>query len=137
MRIIALGAGQRLGLSVVRIDARIILETYSAINKSKNKDIITIFPPSYQDLNQPGVCYTAEGATIVSLYAPCILSIENIDSIIFSESTGAEFQTQNEENEIQEIFAACLSRFFDDLWSSIADSAKSRSENGVSSGEKR
>ena len=137
MRLIALGAGQRLGLSVVLLDVRIIVEAFASGYKNKKKEFVPVFPPSYQDLHSPGVCYTADGATIVNLYSPCLLCIENIDAMIFPDASADSSQPQSEENEIQEILAACLGLFFDNLWSAIADSAKSKNEICESRGERR
>ena len=127
MRIIFLGAGQKLGLNVVTIDAKTIYDMYST--GTQNKDSINLFPLSYQNNSTPGMTNTANGRVIVDIYSPCILLIENMDSIIFpTENSEENSQVQNEENEIQEIFAKILEKFLDNLWVGIADAARERFE---------
>ena len=122
MRIIAVGAAQKLGINVVTLDARIIFDTYSST--FQNKNMINSYPLTYQDAKRPSKSNTADGTKIVNLFAPCILLIENFDSMIFSNQSNENAQAQNEENEIQEVFSTVLNYFFENLWSAMALNAK-------------
>lgn len=124
MRIICLGAGQKLGINVVRLDARIIFETYSS--SVQNKESLSSYPITYQDIYNCSKSNTADGSTIVYLFSPCILLIENFDSIVFPNQSNEASQAQNEENEVQEIFSVILNNFFENLWLAISSNVKNK-----------
>lgn len=131
MRNIVLSSSKKLGICSVTIDARIIFEKFA--NQSA-KDYSSSFPPSLQDNTRPGCCNIADAELIVKQYSPCMLLIENLDSMIYGgggNSGDPSSQTMNEENEFQEIFAVTLGKFLKTLWAAVSDSAKEKEKNCV------
>lgn len=126
MRTIVLRTSQRLGMCAVSLDARMIFENYS---DEKSRNYSNSFPSSFQEKNRLGQCNTVDVATIVRLFSPCILIIENLDALIYGGISGEpNSQAQNEENEFQEVFAVILSKFLSNLQGAIAESARAKSD---------
>lgn len=124
MRAIVLGASRMLGICAVTIDARIIFESMA---QTTSVECSSSFRQTFQNRDRPGFCNTADGSTIVQLYSPCMLFIENLDSLIFGGIAGdPNSQAQNEENEFQEVFAIILNKFLNSLSSAVADSTRSK-----------
>ena len=130
MRTIALRTSQRLGMCSVTLDARMLFEYYS---DEKTRNHSSSFPSSFQEKDRSGLCNTVDVTTIVRLFSPCILIIENLDALIYGGLSGEpNSQAQNEENEFQEIFAVILSKFLDNLQAAIAESARAKREEAES-----
>ena len=126
MRTIVLRTSQRLGMCSVTIDARMLFENYT---DEKSRNFSSSFPSSFQEKNRSGMCNTVDVTTIVRLFSPCILIIENLDALIYGGiSEEPNSQAQNEEHEFQEVFAVILSKFLVDLHAAIAQSARVKSE---------
>lgn len=124
MRTIVLGASRMLGICAVTIDARIIFES---LVHTTSAEYSNSFRQTFQCGNLPGFCNTANGSTIVQLYSPCMLFIENLDSLIFGGIAGdPNSQAQNEENEFQEVFAIILNKFLSSLSAAVADATRSK-----------
>lgn len=130
MRTIVLKASQRLGLCSVTLDARMLFENYS---DEKTRNYSSSFPSSFQEKHRPGLCNTVDVTSIVRLFSPCILIIENLDALIYGGISGEpNSQAQNEENEFQEVFAVILGKFLDNLRGAIAVSARAKREEAES-----
>jgi hypothetical protein len=124
MRAIILGASSMLGICAVTIDARIIFESLA---QSTSVEYSSSFRQTFQHGDRPGFCNTADASMIVQLYSPCMLFIENLDSLVFGGIAGdPNSQAQNEENEFQEVFAIILNKFLDSLSSAVADATRSK-----------
>lgn len=124
MRAIVLGASRTLGICAVTIDARIIFESLAL---PLSVEQFSSFRQTFQNGDRPGICNTADGSMIVQLYSPCMLFIENLDSLVFGGIAGdPNSQAQNEENEFQEVFAIILNKFLNSLSSAVANSTRSK-----------
>jgi hypothetical protein len=122
MRAIVLGASRMLGICAVTIDARIIFESLA---QSTSAEYSSSFSQTFQHGDRPGFCNTADASIIVQLYSPCMLFMENLDTLIFGGIAGdPNSQAQNEENEFQEVFAIILNKFFNNLSSAVADATR-------------